>query len=169
MPLTPDDLFDFLDAQGIAVTTVDHPPLYTVEDAKMLRGALDGAHTKNLFLKDKKGQLFLVVIEADASVDLKAIPQIIGASGRVSFGSPDLLLELLGVVPGAVSPFGAINDTGRRVTIVLDEGLQHSEKLNHHPLVNTKTTTIRRDDLLRFLRATGHEPKILPVGSAAVP
>ena len=167
MPLTPDDLFDFLGSHGIEVTTVDHPPLYTVEDAKMLRGALDGAHTKNLFLKDKKGQLFLVVIEADASVDLKAIPQIIGANGRVSFGSPDLLLELLGVVPGAVSPFGVLNDAGGRVTVVLDAALQHSEKLNHHPLVNTKTTTIRRDDLLRFLRATGHEPKILPVGSAA--
>jgi len=167
MPLTPDDLFDFLGSHGIEVTTVDHPPLYTVEDAKMLRSALEGAHTKNLFLKDKKGQLFLVVIEADASVDLKAIPQIIGANGRVSFGSPDLLLELLGVVPGAVSPFGVLNDAGGRVTVVLDAALQHSEKLNHHPLVNTKTTTIRRDDLLRFLRATGHEPKILPVGSAA--
>lgn len=169
MPLTPDDLFDFLASHDIEVTTVDHPPLYTVEDAKMLRGALDGAHTKNLFLKDKKGQLFLVVIEADASVDLKAIPQIIGAHGRVSFGSPGLLLELLGVVPGGVSPFGAINDVGRRVTIVLDAALLHSEKLNHHPLVNTKTTTIRRDDLLRFLRATGHEPMILAVGSTANP
>lgn len=168
MPHTPDDLFDFLASHDIAVTTVDHPPLYTVQDSKMLRGALEGAHTKNLFLKDKKGQLFLVVIEADASVDLKAIPQIIGASGRVSFGSPELLLEILGVFPGSVSPFGAINDTEGRVTIVLDEALLHSEKLNHHPLVNTKTTTIGREDLLRFLRATGHEPKILPVGSQAI-
>jgi Ala-tRNA(Pro) deacylase len=163
MPLTPDDLFEFLESHGIAVTTIDHPPLRTVEEAKMLRGEIEGAHTKNLFLKDKKGRLFLVVVPADASVDLKKIPDIIGANGRISFGSPDLMLEVLGLVPGSVSPFGAINDTGHRVTVVLDEALSSAEKLNHHPLVNTKTTTISRDGLLQFLRATGHEPKILPV------
>jgi len=167
MPRTPDDLFAFLQSHGIETTTVDHPPLYTVEDAKLLRGAVEGAHTKNLFLKDKKGNLFLVVIEADATVDLKALPPIIGASGRLSFGSPDLLLEVWGVVPGAVSPFGALNDTAARVTVVLDAALEQSQKLNHHPLVNTKTTTILREDLVRFLRATGHDPKILPVGAAA--
>lgn len=163
MPLTPDDLFAFLNSHGIEVATVDHPPLYTVEDAKMLRGSMEGAHTKNLFLKDKKGQLFLVVVPADLSVDLKAIPDIIGANGRISFGSPELLLEILGLVPGSVSPFGAINDTDHRVTIVLDETLLEATKLNHHPLVNTKTTTISRDGLLQFLRATGHEPKIVAV------
>lgn len=163
MPATPDDLFAFLDKLGIAVTTVEHPPLFTVEDSKALRGQIAGGHTKNLFLKDRKGRLFLVVLEEDASVDLKRIHEIIGAQGKVSFGSADLLTQVWGVQPGAVTPFGAINDTEGQVTVVLDAALLENDKLNHHPLVNTQTTTIAREDLVAFLRATGHEPRILAV------
>ena len=167
MPASPDDLFAYLASLGIAVTTVDHPPLYTVEDSKTLRGQIAGGHTKNLFLKDRKGALFLVVLEEDAKVDLKRIHEIIGANGKVSFGSAELLTEVWGVLPGAVTPFGAINDRDGRVSVVLDEALLENEVLNHHPLVNTKTTSIRREDLIAFLKATGHEPKILAVSLAA--
>lgn len=166
MPATPDDLFAFLDKLGIAVSTVEHPPLYTVEDSKTLRGQIEGGHTKNLFLKDRKGALFLVVLQEDASVDLKRIHEIIGGQGKVSFGSAELLTEVWGVLPGAVTPFGALNDTQQRVTVVLDRALLENAKLNHHPLVNTRTTTIAREDLVAFLKATGHEPKVLAVSVA---
>jgi len=167
MPATPDDLFAYLAGLGIAVRTVDHPPLFTVEDSKALRGAISGGHSKNLFLKDRKGGLFLLVLEEDASVDLKKVHELIGASGKVSFGSASLLLEVFGVEPGSVTPFGAINDRGRRVTVVLDEALLRHGVLNHHPLVNTKTTSIRREDLLRFLEATGHSPLVRSVSLPA--
>jgi Ala-tRNA(Pro) deacylase len=124
-----------------------------------------GGHTKNLFLKDKKGAYFLVTVEEEAIVDLKTVHNTIGASGRVSFGKPEALMELLGVSPGSVTVFGAINDTEGRVKIVLDEGLMRDETINAHPLTNEATTSIRRDDLLAFLNATGHQPHVLKVAS----
>src|SRR5436190_20940438 len=111
MPATPDDLFAFLDRLGIAHTTVMHPPLFSVEQSRALRGAIPGGHTKNLFLRDKKGALFLVTALEDAAIDLKSLHRRLGATGRFSFGSAELMHETLGVEPGAVTPFGAINDT----------------------------------------------------------
>ncbi len=166
MPATPDDLLAYLEKLGIAVQTVEHPPLFTVEDSKALRGRIEGGHTKNLFLKDRKGNLFLIVAEEDTTIDLKKIHEIIGAQGKVSFGSADLLTEVWGVLPGAVTPFGAINDSEQRVSVVIDAALMDYEVLNHHPLVNTMTTSIRREDLVNFLKATGHEPRILAVRAA---
>ncbi len=163
MPKTPQDLFHRLDDLGISVTTVEHPPLYTVEQSQQLRGDIAGAHTKNLFLKDRKGNLFLVVVGEEAQVDLKRIHTRIGGAGRVSFGKPDLLMETLGVVPGAVTVFGLINDGTHRVTVVLDADLMRAEQINGHPLTNAATTTIGRDDLLTFIRSCGHEPAILAV------
>ncbi len=163
LPATPDDLKAFLDELGIATTTVSHPALFTVEESRALRGKVPGAHTKNLFLKDKKDSLFLVTVLEDADVELKQLHHGIGASGRLSFGRPELLMATLGVVPGAVTPFGAINDRPPRVTIVLDAALMANDTINCHPLVNTATTTIAAADLVAFLRATGHEPRILPV------
>lgn len=165
MPKTPDELFAFLIGLGIEVSTVEHPPLYTVADSQALRGQIDGGHTKNLFLKDKKDQFFLVTVEEDAVVDLKQIHHVIDASSRVSFGKPEALMELLGVVPGAVTTFGAINDTEGRVSVVLDEALMRHDVINCHPLSNTATTSITAADLVRFLRATGHEPSILKVSA----
>ena len=165
MPKTPDELFAFLTGLGIEASTVEHPPLYTVADSQALRGQIDGGHTKNLFLKDKKDQFFLVTVEEDAAVDLKQIHHVIGASSRVSFGKPEALMELLGVVPGAVTTFGAINDTEGRVSVVLDEALMRHDLINVHPLSNTATTSIKAADLVRFLRATGHEPSILKVSA----
>ena len=165
MPATPADLFAFLDRLGIAHSTVTHPPLFTVEQSRALRGTIPGGHTKNLFLRDKKDTLFLVVALEDAAIDLKGLHRPLGA-GRFSFGSADLLRALWGVEPGSVTPFGAINDHERRVSVVLDEAMLRHETLNYHPLVNTMTTAIARNDLVRFLEATGHSPHILPVSGA---
>jgi Ala-tRNA(Pro) deacylase len=163
MPASPDDLFACLDRLGIAHRTVRHPAVFTVEEARALRGQVAGGHTKNLFLRDKKGALFLVVAPEDATIELRALHRLLGASGRFSFGSADLLRETLGVEPGAVTPFAVMNDTQHQVTVVLDAAMMANAALNFHPLVNTGTTTISRDGLVRFLEATGHPPRIEPV------
>jgi len=166
MPASPDDLFAFLDRLGIAHQTVRHPPLFTVEQSQALRGTIPGGHTKNLFLRDKGNRVFLVVTPEDARVDLKTLHHRLGA-GRFSFGSADLMRELLGVEPGAVTPFGVMNDTALRVTVVLDAGMMRHAVLNYHPLANTMTTSIAREDLIKFLEATGHAPRIEPVADGA--
>ncbi|HZP20650.1 MAG TPA: prolyl-tRNA synthetase associated domain-containing protein [Bauldia sp.] len=167
MPATQEDLMRFLDGLGIAVTTVSHPPLFTVGQSQALRGEIPGGHTKNLFLKDKKDQVFLLVAGEDAHIDLKHLHHRIGASGRLSFGKPELLQELLGVAPGAVTAFGLINDVPPRVQVVLDAALMQEEIVNCHPLVNTATTSIASAGLLAFIRATGHEPRIVPLDDDA--
>jgi Ala-tRNA(Pro) deacylase len=166
MPATPDNLFAFLDTLGIAHKTVTHPAVFTVEEARDLRGAIAGGHTKNLFLRDKKGAAYLVVAPEEAAVELRPLHRLLGASGRFSFGSAELMRDLLGVAPGSVTPFAAINDKDRRVTVVLDAALMAHEALNFHPLVNTATTTISRDGLLKFLAATGHPPRIETLSGA---
>ena len=164
MPTSPEDLLAFLAALGVDTDTVDHPPLFTVEDSRTLRGEIPGGHTKNLFVKDKKGRLFLLVLGEEAAIDLKRVHEKIGAQGRVSFGSADLLEEVWGVRPGAVTPFGAINDKTAKVSVVLDEAMMRHERLNFHPLVNTRTTGLKSEDLVKFLRATGHEPLVTALG-----
>jgi len=163
MRATPADLFATLDRLGIAHTTVSHPPLFTVEQSQALRGQIPGGHTKNLFLKDKKGALFLVTVPEDAAIALKSLHRVLGASGRFSFGSADLMREALGIEPGAVTPFAAMNDNAGRVSVVLDAGLMENAVINCHPLTNTMTTSIARDDLVKFLEAAGHPPRIVPV------
>jgi Ala-tRNA(Pro) deacylase len=162
MPATPDDLFALLDRLGIAHKTVSHPPLFTVEQSQSLRGQIPGGHTKNLFLKDKKDALFLVSTLEDAAITLKALHHRLGA-GRFSFGPAELLRDALGVEPGAVTPFAAVNDAAARVTVVLDSAMMQRPVLNFHPLVNTMTTSIGAADLAKFLAATGHPPRIVPV------
>jgi Ala-tRNA(Pro) deacylase len=169
MPASPADLFAYLDKLGIAHATVEHAPAFTVEDARALRGQIAGAHTKNLFLKDKKDALFLVVALEDAVIELKSLHRKLGASGRFSFGSAELMRATLGVEPGAVTPFAALNDTGGRVAVVLDAQMMRHATLNYHPLRNTMTTSIARDDLVRFLTATGHPPRTLAVAEDAPP
>jgi len=164
MPKTQDELFAVLSSLGIEVTTRQHPPLHTVAESQALRGEIAGRHTKNLFLKDKKDNFFLVTVGEDTQVDLKSIHQVIGAASRVSFGNPEKLMDYLGVVPGAVTAFGVINDEGGQVKAILDEELMSHDVVNGHPLVNTATTSIAPDDLVRFMRATGHDPAILKVG-----
>jgi Ala-tRNA(Pro) deacylase len=156
-PATADNLFAYLADLGIETTTVSHPPLFTVEESRALRGNLPGGHTKNLFLKDKKGRLFLVTCDESRQVNLKWLEKAIGA-GRVSFGKPDLLLEVLGITPGAVTAFSLINDRGDepRVTFAIDAALMRHDVIQCHPLHNEATTAISPSDLMRFVEATGH-------------
>ena len=156
-----------LDAMGFATTTQEHPAVATVEEARASGHELPGAHTKNLFVKDKKGRVFLVTVPASARVDLKRLHEAIGARGRLSFGRPDQLWALLGVRPGSVTLFGTANDTGGAVTVVIDGEIARAETVCAHPLENTATTAIARDDLMAFLREVGHEPVVVDVPRAA--
>jgi Ala-tRNA(Pro) deacylase len=164
MPHTPDSFFATLDAMGITHETMSHPALFTVEQSKELRGSIPGAHTKNLFLKDKKGRLFLVTAVENTVIDLKRLHEVIGGSGRLSFGNPEQLMTHLGVAPGSVTAFGVINDESRAVTMILDDRLAAYKRINCHPLVNTMTTGVSYADLLKFLAAVGHTPRVLKVG-----
>lgn len=166
MPFTRQDLFERLESLGIKTTTVEHAPVFTVAESTKLEREIEGGHTKNLFLKCKKGNLYLIVALNDARIDLKTLHGKLG-SGRLSFGSAELLVEVLGVIPGSVTPFALINDADRRVNVVLDEPMMRYDLLNYHPLSNDATTTIARDDLLRFIRACGHEPRIMAVSETS--
>jgi Ala-tRNA(Pro) deacylase len=159
MPATREQLMDRLASLGIAAPTVDHAAVFTVEESQALRGDLPGGHIKNLFLKTKKGDLWLIVCLEDRRVDLKKLEKRLGA-GRFSFGKPELLMAVLGVEPGSVTPFALINDTEQRVTVVLDEGLFDHEAIYGHPLVNTASTRITPDELMAFIRDCGHEPVV---------
>ena len=163
MPASRAQLFARLEELGIASFTVEHEPIFTVEQSQALRGALPGTHTKNLFLVDKDGRMVLVVAKEDSKVDLKSLPAKLGL-GRFSFGKPDRLGEVLGVEPGSVTPFALINATSREVRVVVDRALLAFDEVNAHPLENSATTRLRTEDLLRFIRACGHEPLILDVG-----
>ena len=165
MPATPADLFAYLDSLAIGHKTVDHPRVFTVEEARALRGDQPGGYTKNLFLRDKKGALYLVVAPEDVAIELKSLHRVLGATGRFTFAAAEQLRETLGVEPGSVTPFAAINDTAGRVTFVLDAALMAHDVLNFHPLVNTGTTTIAREGLLKFLDATGHRARIEAVSA----
>jgi Ala-tRNA(Pro) deacylase len=159
--LTPQQLLAYLTELGIAADTVEHEAVFTVAESRGVKAAVPGAHSKNLFVKDKKGRVFLISAKAETPIDLKRAHEAIGASGRLSFCSADQLRELLGVEPGSVTPFGVVNDRAGRVSVILDENLMDHERVNFHPLVNTATTGLSREDLVRFLKATGHEPRIL--------
>jgi Ala-tRNA(Pro) deacylase len=159
MPLSEADLYARLESLGIVTTTVRHRPVHTVDEAKAHRGALHGAHIKNLFLKDKKGALWLIVADEDRPIDLKALRRLIGAA-PLSFASAELLRDVLGVEPGAVTPFAAINDTGGKVRVVLDAAILDAPMIHAHPLTNAATTAIAPTDLLRFLEASGHVPLV---------
>jgi Ala-tRNA(Pro) deacylase len=158
--LSPQQLFARLEQLGIAERTVEHPAVFTVEEAKALRGDLPGHHIKNLFLRNKKEEMWLVVALEDRAIDLKRLGETLGA-GRLSFGSAERLKRHLAVEPGSVTPLALINDPSRTVRLALDRGLADGGPVNAHPLVNTMTTAMAAADLLRFFAATGHEPRWL--------
>lgn len=160
MPATPDDIFARLDELGVPHRTHHHAAAFTVEQGNEVWGEIPGVHCKNLFLKDAKARLWLVVAPAERVIDLKSLPKRIGAA-RLSFGQPPLLLEVLGVTPGSVTPFALINDAARRVTPVLDGWMMEQPLVNYHPLVNTATTTVAPDGLTAFIRSCGHDPMIV--------
>jgi len=162
MPTNRAELFTYLDQLGITTTTIDHEPVFTVEEAKKVHDDIPGGHCKNLFCKDEKGVLWLIVALEDATIDLKAAKDKIG-SKRLTFGKPELLLEILGVEPGSVTPFGLIKDKDAKTRVILDEAMMKLPILNFHPLQNDATTTISSIDLLKFIRSTGHNPRIVSV------
>jgi Ala-tRNA(Pro) deacylase len=153
LPETPaHTLFAFLDAHGIEHRTVEHPAVFRVDEGHDIKAALPGGHTKNLFLKDGRGQLWLICALGETRIDLKKLPEVIGAA-RLSFGSAELMEEVLGVTPGSVTLFALINDPGHRIKLVLDAAMLEPEPINFHPLTNTATTAISQDGLKRFLKA----------------
>ena len=164
-PATAQDLFARLDELGITAKSYEHPPVFTVEEAKAIRGEgpawlCQSVNIKNLFLRNKKGVMWLVTCQEDREIDLKALGERIGA-GRLSFGSAERLMKYLGVLPGAVTPFGVINDRQGQVAVVLDRALPDQDPVNCHPLVNTMTSALSGRDLVRFLESTGHPPQLL--------
>lgn len=157
MAATRHDLLAFLDSLGIAHATHDHPPVFTVAESADIKQTMPGGHTKNLFLKDRRGRLFLLSALAETRIDLKALAKLFHAD-RFSFGSPELLHEALGVTPGSVTAFAMINDKLGRVTFLLDEALMAHDPVNFHPLTNDATTAVSPAGLLAFLDAAGHRP-----------
>jgi Ala-tRNA(Pro) deacylase len=166
LPTSPAQLFAHLEGLGIRTRTVQHPPVFTVEEAKALRGTLPGAHIKNLFLRNKKGEMWLVVAEEERAIDLKSLGEKLGA-GRLSFGSPERLMTYLGVLPGAVTPFALVNDRHGQVRVAVDKAVLAQNPVNCHPLTNDMTTAIAPDDLLAFMAASGHKPTLLDFDNGA--
>lgn len=161
-----DRLLAWMAEHGVVQTTVDHPAVFRVEEGLELKASLPGAHTKNLFLKDKKGRLWLISARQDTVIDLKRADKWIG-SARLSFGNETLLWETLGVRPGSVTALGLVNDVDRRVTFVLDKALWDAEVVNFHPLTNTATTALTQADFRRFLTLMGREPVVVDFNRSA--
>jgi Ala-tRNA(Pro) deacylase len=166
MPKTAQDLYALFEANGIAWRTTEHPAVFRVEEGHEIKSAMPGGHTKNLFLKDAKDQLWLVCALGETQVDLKSLPKVIG-SARLSFGSAALMEEVLGVTPGSVTIFALINDVDRRIRLVLDAALLDHEIVNFHPLANTATTAVSNSDLTRFVDALGYEPTVVDFAALA--
>ena len=156
MPASPDDLFAFLDEHGLAHETRWHEATFTVEEGRDLKASMPGGHTKNLFMKDKDGTIVLISAHADSELKLNQLHKLIGTR-RLSFASAELMVQCLGVTPGSVTAFALMNDTGQRVRFVVDAALMQCDPLNFHPLVNTATTAIPREDFRKFVALTGHE------------
>ena len=168
LPTQAEALLAKLDAFGIAHETTSHPPVFTVEQAKSVRQLVKGGHTKNLFLRNKLGGLWLVTLMEDKRVDLKALGLVLGA-GKLSFAKPEQLVQHLGVFPGSVTPFAVINDRDQAVTLVLDQDLLAQETLNFHPLRNDRTTNIAAQDLLVFAEAVSHRPHVISIPQRTAP
>ncbi len=161
------DLFAFFDAHGVVHSTIDHPPVFRVEEGEAIKAAMPGGHTKNLFLKDAKGQLWLISALGETVIDLKRLHTVIG-SGRLSFGPEAMMVETLGVTPGSVTAFGLINDADRRVRFVLDAALAQADPVNFHPLKNDATTAVSQADFRLFLAALGIAPMIVDFAAMTI-
>ncbi len=163
MSATPEDLFAALDQLGVEHSTMTHPPIFTVEEGRAWHDKIPGLHCKNLFLKDREGKIWLAVMPGDKRADLNQLEKRVRAA-RLSFARPDVLLEVLALTPGSVTPFGLLNDIARRVTAVIDEDLLKSEWVNFHPLHNAASTTLRSAGLMRFIRSLGYDPIVADCG-----
>jgi Ala-tRNA(Pro) deacylase len=161
------ELMALLDSLGVAHETVEHPAVFRVGEGEEIKAQIPGAHTKNLFLKDAKDQLWLISAADRTMIDLKRLHQVIG-SARLSFGNPELMAETLGVTPGSVTAFALLNDTDHRVRFVLDRALAEAGRVNFHPLTNTATTGIDQAGFRRFLDAVGVRPLVVDFAAMAV-
>lgn len=159
-PATRATLLSWFDALGLEHKTVDHDPVFTVAEGEAIKADMPGGHKKNLFLKDKKGNLILISALQSTEIALKHLHHRLGC-GRLSFGKPELLEQALGVTPGSVTAFALVNDPDQRVRFILDAALMAHEVVNFHPLKNDATTAMPSDDLLRMLTALGREPEIV--------
>ena len=165
---TKEDLFALLDRLGVAHRTVEHEPVFTVEESAKIDAQMPGGHSKNLFLKDKRGELWLVCALHESKIDLNALAKALGAQ-RFSFGSAELLHETLGVTPGSVTVFALMNDKLNRVSLVLDAALMAHDPVNFHPLTNQATTAVSAAGLAAFLAETGHPPRQIAFDAAGKP
>ncbi len=166
LPTTPASLLALLDNLGICYNIYGHPPIFTVAEGSHLKESIPGLHCRNLFLRDKKEVMYLVVVANETKVDLKNLEKLL-SSARLSFGSPDRLWTHLGITPGSVCPFAALNDKNHEVTVVLDEYMMRADTVCYHPLDNAQTIGLTPADLLKFFAHTGHVPKILDLSSNA--
>lgn len=166
LPTSPEELFAHFDSIGIIYENFHHEPIFTVAEGEHLKKNIPGLHCRNLFLRDKKGTMFLVVAANETPVDLKKLQGMLDC-GRLSFGSPDRLWRVLGIRPGSVSPFTVINDTDHQVQVILDKIMMEAALVNYHPLDNARTTGLTPQDLLKFFDSTGHRPVIMDLAPAA--
>ncbi|WP_312166938.1 prolyl-tRNA synthetase associated domain-containing protein [Phenylobacterium sp.] len=164
---TRSDLIAFFDAHGVDHHTTDHAAVFRVGEGEGIKDDIPGAHTKNLFLKDAKGRLWLISAKDDTAIDLKRLHTVIG-SARLSFGPAELMEQVLGVAPGSVTAFALVNDVDRQVTFVLDRHLAQAERVNFHPMTNTATTGVSRAGFARFLQALGIAPLVVDFAAMAV-
>ena len=170
MPATRQDLLRKLSDLNIAHDTVEHPAVFTVEESRSVKTSMPGGHSKNLFLKDKKGALYLAVAWAETRVDLVGLGKAISARGRLSFGNPELMTGTLGVVPGAVTPFSLINETASNLTsVILDTALLAHDRVWFHPLENTASTVVTPADLVTFIQHCGFEPRQMDLANPKTP
>jgi Ala-tRNA(Pro) deacylase len=164
MMTEPEQLFALFDRLEIKHGTVAHPPIFTVDEGRDWHDKIPGLHCKNLFMKDKKGKIWLAVMPGDKRANLGNLEKRVGAA-RLSFGKPELLMEVLGVPPGSVTPFALVNDVKRLVTVILDSDLLKSDVVNFHPLINTASTTLSTEDLVRFIKWLGYNPLAADCGA----
>ncbi len=167
LPTTPEDLFQLFQKLGISYALHRHEPIFTVQEGLLhLKASIPGLHCRNLFLKDKKDRMFLVVAANDTAVDMKRLEGVLG-SARLSFGSPERLWTYLGITPGSVCPFVAVNDPEHKVEVVLDAFMMKADLVCYHPLDNSMSVCLTPADLLKFFAHTGHAAKILDLSPAA--
>ncbi len=166
LPTSPEALFEYLDRLAVVYKIYDHDPIFTVEEGVHLKASIPGVHCRNLFLRDKKKQMFLVVAANKTKLDLKKLSDVIG-SKRVSFGSADRLWEYMGIRQGSVNPFCVLNDVDDRVTVILDADMMAAELVNYHPMDNAQTIGLSPADLLKFMAASGNEFSVVDLKPAA--
>jgi Ala-tRNA(Pro) deacylase len=166
LPTSPQALLDYLAGLGVAYDLHHHKAVFTVAESEDVDAAIPGTHCRNLFLRDHKKNNFLVVLQNATEVEIKKLPELIGSSNKLSFGSAERLWECLGVKPGSVCPYSIINDTGHQVKICLDKSMMETEIVNFHPMVNTMTIGVKPADLIRFVESCGHVPHIVDFGPA---